>query len=115
MIWLKDLYWGEKARSQGKKLVMAAEGGRKGKKDSCWLITLSVYPEGQLDLFSSGDLRSRLFDPGNMVVLGVARDKAEAFALLEKMTAECLAQGSGAGLKAYFGAKATTDWRGVKP
>lgn len=115
MIWLKELYWGDKARSRGKKLVMAAEGGRKGKKDSCWLITLSVYPEGQLDLFPSSDLKSRLFNPRELVVLGLAHDKAEGLSLLEKMTAECLSMGGGPGLKAYFGGKATTDWRGVKP
>ena len=114
MLWLKELYWSEKARQKGKNLVRAAEGGRKGKKDSCWLITLSVYPQGQLDLFKSSDLESKLFDTRQMVVLGIARDKQDGLALLEKMTAECLDKGGGAGLRAYFAAKATTDWRGVK-
>ena len=114
MIWLQELYWGEKARAKGKRLVRAAEGGRKTKNDACWLITLSVYPQGQLDLFSSSDLSSRLFDSREIVVLGVAKDKTEGLSLLEIMTADCLAEGNGLGLKAYFALKATTDWRGVK-
>lgn len=113
MIWLKELYWSEKARGQGKSLVRAAEGGRKSKFDSWWLITLSQYPEGQLDLFKISDLKSRLFKPEQMVVLGLAGDRAEALGLLEQMTNDCLKAGGGASLKAYFAGKAVTDWRGV--
>ena len=114
MIWLKELYWGEKALAQGKKLVRAAEGGRTGKKDACWLITLSVYPQCQLDLFKSSDLGCRLFKKEEMVVLGLARDQGEALSLLEEMAGECLKRGEGKSLREYFSAKATTDWRGVR-
>ena len=114
MIWLQELYWGEKARAQGKKLVRAAEGGRTGRKDACWLITLSVYPHGQLDLFKTGDLGSKLFKKEEMVVLGVAKDREEAMNLLEKMASECLEKGGGQSLREYYAAKATTDWRGVR-
>nr|MBQ6241455.1 hypothetical protein [Lachnospiraceae bacterium] len=113
MIWLKKLYWGEKAREKGKKLVRAAEGGRKSKLDSCWMITLSGYPECQLDLFKLSDLKSKLFKPEEMVVLGLAGDKAEALGLLEQMAGDCLKAGGGVALKTYFAAQAVTKWRGV--
>ena len=114
MIWLQELYWGDKARAKGKKMVRAAEGGRKGKKDSCWLITLSVYPQGQLDIFNSGDLSSRLFPKEEMVVLGIAEGKSEAYSLLQRMAEDCLKAGGGVALKEYFREKPTTDWRGVR-
>ena len=113
MIWLKELYWSEKAREKGKSLVRAAEGGRKSKFDSWWLITLSQYPDGQLDLFPISDLKCSFFKPAEMVVLGLAASKAEAFGLLEQMADDCLRAGCGPALKAYFAGKAVTDWRGV--
>ncbi|MBO4838600.1 MAG: hypothetical protein J5493_04435 [Lachnospiraceae bacterium] len=113
MIWLKELYWGEKAREKGKKLVHAAESGKKGKFDSFYLITLSGYPDGQLDLFKFSDLKSRLFKPEEMVVLGLAGDRAEALGLLEQMANDCLKAGGGVALKAYFAAQPVTAWRGV--
>lgn len=113
MIWLKELYWGEKAREKGKKLVRAAESGKKGKLDSCWMITLSPYPEGQLDLFKLSELTGRLFDPTKMTVLALAADRAEALALLEKLAGDCLKAGGGVRLKEYFAAQPVTDWRGV--
>lgn len=113
MIWLKELYWSEKARAKGKSLVRAAEGGRKSKFDSWWLITLSQYPDGQIDLFRISDLKCRLFSPEKMVVLGLAASKAEALGLLEQMANDCLKAGGGPALKAHFAGRAVTDWRGV--
>ena len=113
MIWLQNLYWGEKAREKGKALIRAAERGRKSRVDSCWLISLSVYPEGQLDLFSVSDLRSRLFDPSSMVIIGAAGNKKEALSLLERMAADCLKAEGNLNLKRCFAHLPAGSWRGV--
>lgn len=113
MNWLKELYLGEKAAAKAKKLIRSAVRGKKGKDDKCFLITLSSFPKGQLDLISFSDLRKKSVETEKLTVLGLAADQAEAFSLVERMANDCVKKTGGAELKAYYSGLETVGWRGV--
>ena len=114
MNWLKELYLGEKAGQKAKKLVRAAVRGKKGPNDGCFLITLSSFPKGQLDLLRFSDTRKKSVDTEKLTVVGLAADQAEAFSLIEKIADDCVKATGGAELKAYLSGRETVDWRGVR-
>ncbi len=113
MRWLRKLYLGEKAAGQAKSLIRTAERGKKSRKDSCCLITLSTYPQGELDLLTFSESRNKAWQDQKLMVLGLAADRSEALSLLERMTNECLQGTGGLRLKEYFGGREFVGWREV--
>lgn len=113
MLWLKDLYLGEKAARDARGLIRAAERGKKGKKDQCYLVTLSAYPHAQLDLMSIKESRRAVERGESLKVLGLASGKGEAVSLVEKMLQDCLRKSGGPDMKAFFGKYSLVSWREV--
>ena len=114
MNWLKDLYVGEKAQPVAAEFLRAAERGKKSKYDKYWLITLSLYPKAQLDLLSVKASRNKQYQGNQLSVLGLASDQAEAYALVEKMTNDCLKASGSPELKSYFASCPFVSWREVR-
>lgn len=114
MLWLKDLYLGEKAARDARGLIRAAERGKKGKKDKCYLVALSAYPQAQLDLMGFKESRRALERGESLRVLGLASGKEEAVGLVEKMLQDCIRESGGADMKTFFGSRSLVSWREVR-
>ena len=114
MKWLKDLYIGEKAQAKAKSHLRAAERGKKSSSDKCWLITISSYPNAQLDLMSFKESRNKAYQGEKLTVLGLAAGKAEAAALVERMVNDCLKNSGSVEMKAYFASQPVVSWREVR-
>lgn len=113
MKWLKELYVGEKAQPKAKSLLRTAECGKKSKSDKCYLITLSSYPNAQLDLMSFQESRNKAYQGEKITVLGLAASKADALALLEVMANDCLKQSGSLKMKEFFANRPLVSWREV--
>ena len=113
MRWLRKLYLGEKAAGQADSLIRTAERGKKSGKDSCCLIALSTFPNGELDLLTFSESRNKAWQGQKLMILGLAADRSEALGLLEKMTNECLQSTGSLRLKEYFGSREFVSWREV--
>lgn len=113
MRWLRKLYLGEKAAPNAKKLIRAAERGKKGKQDDCCLIVLSTYPAGELDLMSFSESRGKIYQNQVLSVIGLAADKKEAVSMLEQLSRDCLEKSGAIRLKEYFSAGEFVNWREV--
>ena len=114
MLWLKDLYLGEKAARDARGLIRAAERGKKGKNDRCYLVILSAYPHAQLDLMSFKESRRAVEQGESLKVLGIASGKGEAVGLVEIMMTDCLKESGGPDMKSYFGGRSLVSWREVR-
>ena len=113
MKWLKDLYVGDRAKGKVRGLLRSAERGKKSRNDKCYLITLSLYPNAQLDLMSFQESRNKAYQGEKLTVLGLAAGRSEAVSLLEKMADDCLKASGSPDLKAYFAARPIVSWREV--
>ena len=66
-----------------------------------YVIALSQN-NAQLDIFHCALLKQKHFDKKNLYVVGVAKDKGEAYQLVGKMLADTLAAGMEGDIKGYL-------------
>lgn len=67
-----------------------------------FVITIALNEQDQLDIYHSKYLMQRFYKNNAPLVVGIARKKGDAYALVEKIVQECLTLRGDVNLKAYL-------------
>lgn len=67
-----------------------------------FLITTSANSEEQLDIYDAKFLVQKYYHKNLPYVIGIAKEKGHAFAIVETLMKECVEKRSDANLKAYL-------------
>ena len=67
-----------------------------------FLITTSANSEEQLDIYDAKFLIQKYYQKNPPYVIGIAKEKEHAFAIVEELMKECVENRSDANLKAYL-------------
>ncbi len=67
-----------------------------------FLITISANSDEQLDIYDAKYLVQKYYQKNPPYVIGMAKEKAHAFTLVEELMRECVEKRSDANLKAYL-------------
>ena len=87
MLFHNKLYVDEDISKQKKKIMRRLKHNKE--TIGVYIITLSLNPEDELDIYPSYVLRKKEYIDKNIIVVGIASDKENAMELLVKMTDDC--------------------------
>lgn len=103
MKWLRPLYVGKKIKKNVRRTIDVIEG-REEKRGFVffYLIALSSHADENLEIMPVFTLRQLQRAGQEPVILGLARDRKEAKQMTLGMLNDCMKNGGGLDLKAYF-------------
>ena len=87
MLFHNKLYVDEDISKQKKKIMRKLKHNKE--TIGVYIITLSLNPEDELDIYPSYVLRKKEYIDKDIIVVGVASDKEKAMELLVNMTDDC--------------------------
>ncbi len=67
-----------------------------------FIITLSANEQEQLDIFDAKYLIQKYYSKNPPYVIGIAKDKGQAIAVVERLMQECVTKRGDANLRAYI-------------
>ena len=87
MLFHNKLYVDEEISKQKNKIMRKLKHNKE--TIGVYIITLSLNPEDELDIYPSYVLRKKEYIDKDIIVVGVASDKEKAMELLVNMTDDC--------------------------
>ena len=101
MKWLKNLYVGDRADRSRYRLMRQIR--RQKPTFEIYVLTLPSHPGNQLDILNANQLRYSYYrEKEDLVIVGLARGKADALNLTARMVDECYHRRGNADLSAYL-------------
>ena len=102
MEWLRKIYTGESLTQDLTGTLRRIDEVNGDMTGLCFLITLSTFSKCQLDILSAKEIHKPYYQAAELKAVGVAGDKTESKALVERMLNDCLASRGDADLRSYF-------------
>lgn len=100
MLFHKKLYVDEEISKHKRKTIKNLKHGKL--MLGVYVITLSVNQKDELDILPTYVLVQKVYKEMELMVVGIASDRDNAFELLSRMTMDCLNETGNVSLKQYF-------------
>ena len=100
MLFHNKLYVDEDISKQKKKIMRKLKHNKE--TIGVYVITLSLNPEDELDIYPSYVLRKREYIDKDIIVVGIASDKEKAMELLVNMTDDCFEEMGRISFRQFF-------------
>lgn len=102
MIWYNNLYVSDNISANTAQIRKRIEGGRLRKTIGWYLVTISDFPDGQLDIIPAQEWKFPAFRRGCRYVLGVGSGYQNTLQMVLKMTEDVLREQGDCRLKDFF-------------
>ena len=100
MLFHNKLYFDEESAKQKKKIMKKLKHNKE--TIGVYVITLSLNPEDELDIYPSYVLRQKEYINKDIIVVGIASDREKAMELLVKMTDDCFNEMKAISFRQFF-------------
>lgn len=100
MKWYKDLYLGESLMSSWQKVIRSIKAGKF--LPDVYVIAFASNPENMLDIIPSRELLQSAYPKDALRIIGVARGKKEAIALVQQIVEETYAKTGDVQIRQYL-------------
>ena len=102
MKWLRKIYTGESLKQDLQGTLRRIDEVNGDMTGLCFLITLSTFSKCQLDILSAKEIHKPYYQAADLKAVGIAGNKTEGKALVERMLNDCLLSRGNADLRGYF-------------
>lgn len=102
MIWYNNLYISDNISADASHIKRYVEWGRFRRTRGWYLVTLSDFLDGQLEIIPVGERKHPAFRPGGRYVVGVARGYRRALEMVRQITEDVWHIQGDCRLKDYF-------------
>ncbi|MCR5704760.1 MAG: hypothetical protein K6G85_09060 [Eubacterium sp.] len=100
MIWYNDLYVGYNLLERKREVIRKMKWGKQ--QFNVFVITLSRNEHDLLEIYPSNVLTQKYYKDSDLVVVGIAYGKEEAYDMMQLVLTDCMEETGGLDVKQYI-------------